>query len=65
MKLYSLHGIRDFIICCGYKGHMIKEYFTTYALRESDFLFAWRTDRIEELNNRSEPWTATAGRWRG
>jgi glucose-1-phosphate cytidylyltransferase len=59
MKLYSHHGIRDFIICCGYKGHMIKEYFATYFLRESDLRFDWRNDRMDVLDNRSEPWTVT------
>ena len=42
LKLYSSHGINDFIICCGYKGYVIKEYFNNYALHNSDVTFDFR-----------------------
>lgn len=59
MKIYSAFGINDFIICCGYKGHMIKEYFANFLYRESDLRVDLRHNRFEVLNRNVEPWTVT------
>jgi glucose-1-phosphate cytidylyltransferase len=59
MKLYSHHGVNDFIICCGYKGYAIKEYFANYALHTSDVTFDLRTDTMEVHERRAEPWRIT------
>jgi glucose-1-phosphate cytidylyltransferase len=59
MKLYSAHGVNDFIICCGYKGYIIKEYFANYFLHVSDVSFDMRENRMEVLQNKSEPWRVT------
>lgn len=59
MKIYSHYGLNDFIICLGYKGHVIKEYFANYFLSVSDVRFDLRTNRVEYLNNPAEPWTVT------
>lgn len=59
MKLYSAHGINDFIICCGYKGYIIKEYFANYALHVSDVTFDMRRNDMEIHQNNSEPWRVT------
>ena len=59
MKIYSHFGLNDFIICLGYKGHVIKEYFANYFLAVSDVRFDLRTNRVEHLNNPAEPWTVT------
>ena len=59
MKLYSFHGINDFIICCGYKGYIIKEYFANYVLHMSDVSFEMRANKISYLTNGVEPWNVT------
>jgi glucose-1-phosphate cytidylyltransferase len=59
MKMYSLHGIDDFIICCGYKGYLIKEYFANYFLHQSDVTFFLKDNRMEVHKKRAEPWTIT------
>jgi len=59
MKIYSSHGINDFIICCGYKGFIIKEYFKNYHLHQSDVTFQIRDNTVEVHNNNSEPWKVT------
>jgi glucose-1-phosphate cytidylyltransferase len=59
MKLYSHHGVNDFIICCGYKGYAIKEYFANYALHTSDVTFDLRSDTMEVHERRAEPWRIT------
>lgn len=59
MKIYSAHGINDFVICCGYKGYLIKEYFRNYALHMSDVTISLRDNRMEVLLDRSEPWNIT------
>lgn len=59
MKIYSQHGVNDFIICCGYKGYAIKEYFANYALHTSDVTFDLRTDTMEVHERRAEPWRIT------
>lgn len=59
MKIYSAHGINDFIICCGYKGHIIKEYFANYALRESDVTFDLVHHTTTLHKNNAEKWKVT------
>jgi glucose-1-phosphate cytidylyltransferase len=59
MKIYAAHGISDFVICCGYKGYLIKEYFANLFLREADCRFDLRDNRMEVLRNGGEPWTVT------
>ncbi len=59
MKMYSHHGVNDFIICCGYKGYLIKEYFANYFLHMSDVTFDMRSNRMEVHQKRAEPWTVT------
>ena len=59
MKMYSSHGINDFVICCGYKGYVIKEYFANYFLHMSDVTFNMRDNSIEVHNKRAEPWNVT------
>lgn len=59
LKLYSTHGINDFVICAGYKGYMIKEYFANYFLHMSDVTFDMRDNSMEVHNKRSEPWRVT------
>ena len=59
MKIYSAHGINDFIICLGYKGYLIKEYFANYTLRMSNVTCDIREGSIEYHNNLSEPWKVT------
>jgi glucose-1-phosphate cytidylyltransferase len=59
MKMYSSHGINDFVICCGYKGYIIKEYFANYFLHESDVTFCMKENRMDVHEERAEPWTIT------
>jgi len=59
MKIYSYHGFRRFIICLGYKGYVIKEYFSNYFLHTSDVTFHLAEDRVENHQNRAEPWSVT------
>lgn len=59
MKMYSAHGINDFIICCGYKGYVIKEYFANYFLHMSDITFNMRDNAMEVHDKRAEPWNVT------
>jgi glucose-1-phosphate cytidylyltransferase len=59
MKIYAAHGISDFLICCGYKGYLLKEYFANYFLHQADCCFDLRQNRMEVLRNRAEPWTVT------
>lgn len=59
MKIYSAHGINDFVICCGYKGYIIKEYFANYFLHSSDVTFSLKDNRMEVHQNSSEPWNVT------
>jgi glucose-1-phosphate cytidylyltransferase len=59
MKMYSHHGINEFIICCGYKGYVIKEYFANYFLHQSDVTFHMNENRMEVHDGRAEPWTVT------
>ena len=59
MKIYSYYGINDFIICCGYKGYMIKEYFANYFLHQSDITFDMSKNKIKIHQKRAEPWKVT------
>jgi glucose-1-phosphate cytidylyltransferase len=59
MKIYSGHGFTDFIICLGYKGYLIKEYFANYFLHRSDVTIDLRENRIDFHNGKSEPWRVT------
>lgn len=59
MKMYSSHGINDFIICCGYKGYVIKEYFANYFLHMSDITFDMAANQMHVHNQRAEPWKVT------
>lgn len=59
MKQYSAHGINDFIICCGYKGYVIKEYFANYFLHMSDVTFDMKNNEMKVHEKRAEPWTVT------
>jgi glucose-1-phosphate cytidylyltransferase len=59
MKIYSAHGINDFVICCGYKGYMLKEYFANYFLYQADCRFDLKNNRMDVLRNGVEPWTVT------
>jgi glucose-1-phosphate cytidylyltransferase len=59
MKIYSAHGVNDFIICCGYKGYMIKEYFANYFLHQSDVTFCMKSNSMEVHQNNAEPWTVS------
>ncbi|MFN4043834.1 glucose-1-phosphate cytidylyltransferase [Limnobacter sp.] len=59
MKSYSYHGINDFVICCGYKGYVIKEYFANYFLHQSDVTFDMRNNTMDVHHKRAEPWTVT------
>jgi glucose-1-phosphate cytidylyltransferase len=62
MKIYSQYGANDFIICLGYKGYMIKEYFANYFLHMSDVTFNMRENRMEILRRTAEPWRSTPAR---
>jgi len=59
MKLYSFHGVNDFIICCGYKGFLIKEYFANYFLHMSDVTFDMKNNSMEVHEKKAEPWRVT------
>ena len=59
MKIYSTYGINDFIICCGYKGHLIKEYFANYFLHNSDVTFNMRNNEMQVHRTHTEPWNVT------
>lgn len=59
MKIYSFYGIHDFIICCGYKGYVIKEYFSNYFLHMSDVTFDMLNNSMEVHQKHAEPWRVT------
>jgi glucose-1-phosphate cytidylyltransferase len=59
LKIYSSHGVNDFIICCGYKGYLIKEYFANYFLHMSDVTFSLRDNTMQIHQNQTEPWQVT------
>lgn len=59
MKMYSAHGVNDFVICLGYKGYIIKEYFANYFLHMSDVTFDMANNQMEVHHNHAEPWRVT------
>jgi len=59
MKIYSHYGINEFIICCGYKGYVIKEYFANYFLHQSDITFDMSNNEMKIHQERAEPWKVT------
>ncbi len=59
LKMYSAHGVNDFVICCGYKGYIIKEYFANYFLHMSDVTFDMSNNRMEVHQKNAEPWKVT------
>jgi len=59
MKIYSHYGVNDFIICCGYKGYVVKEYFANYFLHMSDVTFDMRDNTMQVLQQSAEPWRVT------
>ena len=59
LKMYAQHGVNDFVICCGYKGYVIKEYFANYFLHMSDVTFDMRINQMEVHQKRAEPWKVT------
>lgn len=59
MKIYSAHGINDFVICCGYKGHLIKEFFSNYFIRRSDVTIDLKNNEIDVHQKYAEPWKIT------
>ncbi len=59
MKIYAAHGVNEFIICCGYKGYVIKEYFNNYFLHMSDVTFNMAKNEMRVHNNKSEDWQVT------
>lgn len=59
MKIYSAHGINDFVVCCGYKGYVIKEYFANYFLHMSDVTFDMAKNQMQVHQYKAEPWRIT------
>ena len=59
LKMYSSHGINEFVICCGYRGYVIKEYFANYFLHMSDVTIDMKDNSIEVLHKKAEPWKVT------
>jgi glucose-1-phosphate cytidylyltransferase len=59
MKIYSAHGVNEFIICCGYRGYVIKEYFANYFLHMSDVTFDMENNQMEVHQRNAEPWKVT------
>ena len=59
MKMYSHYGINDFVVCCGYKGYIIKEYFANYFLHMSDVTFDLQQNQMEVRHKYAEPWKVT------
>ena len=59
LKIYSYYGINEFIICCGYKGYLIKEYFANYFLHNSDVTFDMKDNSMQIHTKNAEPWKVT------
>lgn len=59
MKIYSVYGLNDFVICCGYKGYLIKEYFANYLLHMSDVTINMSSGQVEVHQHKAEPWRVT------
>jgi len=59
LKIYAAHGVNDFVICCGYKGYLIKEYFANYFLHMSDVTIDMSNNSVEVHSQKAEPWRIT------
>ena len=59
MKIYSNYGVNEFIICCGYKGHLIREYFANYSLYQSDVTFQTEENKVQKIEKKNESWKVT------
>jgi glucose-1-phosphate cytidylyltransferase len=59
LKIYAAHGVQDFVICCGYKGYLIKEYFANYVLHRSDVTFDLASGSMQVHERQAEPWRVT------
>ena len=59
MKIYSVHGVNDFVVCCGYKGYLIKEYFANYFLHMSDVTIDMAKNEMQVHQQKAEPWKVT------
>ena len=59
LKIYAYYGVNDFIICCGYKGYIIKEYFKNYSLHMSDVIFSTDNNTVEVIQKNTEKWKIT------
>jgi glucose-1-phosphate cytidylyltransferase len=59
MKIYSAHGVNEFVICCGYKGYLIKEYFSNYFLHMSDVTFDMKNNQMQVHHQKAESWKVT------
>ena len=59
MKIYAAHGVQDFVVCCGYRGYVIKEYFANYFLHMSDVTFDMKNNCMEVHQRKAEPWRVT------
>ena len=59
MKMFSAHGVNEFVICCGYKGYMIKEYFANYFMHMSDVTFCMSNNHVQIHQKNVEPWKVT------
>ena len=59
LKMYAHHGVNEFVICCGYKGYILKEYFANYFLHMSDVTFDMRSNEMQVHQKRAEPWKVT------
>src|SRR4029453_1223578 len=59
MKIYAAHGLSDFIVCCGYKGHLIKRYFNDFFVQNSDVTIDLKDNKIEVHRSAAEPWRVT------
>jgi glucose-1-phosphate cytidylyltransferase len=59
MKIYAAHGLTDFVLCCGYRGEIIKDYFANYFVHKSDVTFDLQKNKVEIHNNKAEPWRVT------
>jgi glucose-1-phosphate cytidylyltransferase len=59
LKMYSAHGVNEFVICCGYKGYLVKEYFANYFLHMSDVTFDMASNQMQVHQKKAEPWRVT------
>lgn len=59
MKIFSTYGVNEFVICLGYKGYIIKEYFANYLLHSSNVTFDMENNQVEMHDNQAEPWKVT------